>query len=585
MGCHPYAQRRLRRADGLPFAPCQTESNAPLFRGGKGCLTGPVAATGTHKGLPLLRGRPERGKQERREAVLNCNVHEKFLYEGLTFDDVLLIPAKSDVLPSMIDLGTNVTKKIRLNIPVMSAAMDTVTESRMAIAMAREGGIGVIHKNMTIERAGRRRSTRSSAAKTASSSTPSSSRPTISCHDAHELMAQIPYLRRAHLPSSGKLVGILTNRDLRFHDRLFNRPIYRRHDQGKPGHRARWAPRWSRRKQILAKHKHRKAAHRGRKRHAARASSPSRTSKRRCSTPTPPRTRTAACSAPRPSASPRTCSSAPRALVDARGGCRWCLTPPTATPRGIHRHAVRKIKKRLSRMLPLIAGNVATAAAPRADLIEAGADAVKVGIGPGSICTTRVVAGIGVPQITAIYDCAAGAPTGTASPSLPTAASSTPATLSRPSAAGRQRRHGRLASWPAARRAPATRKSTRAAASRSIAAWAPWPPWPTGQQGPLLPGGQQRSWCPRAWRAACPTRARCRTPSTSSWAALRSGMGYCGCATIQELQRERPVHPHHRRRPQGEPSARHLHHQRSPQLLCNSPVKTESGLSGKGDEI
>ena len=84
--------------------------------------------------------------------MLNCNFHEKFPFEGLTFDDVLLIPAKSDVLPNMIDLGTNVTKKIRLNIPVMSAAMDTVTEARMAIGVAREGGIGVIHKNMSIER-------------------------------------------------------------------------------------------------------------------------------------------------------------------------------------------------------------------------------------------------------------------------------------------------------------------------------------------------------------------------------------------------------------------------------------------------
>ena len=146
--------------------------------------------------------------------MLNCNVHEKFLYEGLTFDDVLLIPAKSDVLPSMIDLGTNVTKKIRLNIPVMSAAMDTVTEARMAIGVAREGGIGVIHKNMSIER----QADEVDKVKRSENGVivnPFYLSPDNTVQEAEELMGKY---RISGVPicEQGVLVGILTNRDLRF---------------------------------------------------------------------------------------------------------------------------------------------------------------------------------------------------------------------------------------------------------------------------------------------------------------------------------------------------------------------------------
>ena len=146
--------------------------------------------------------------------MLNCNFHEKFPFEGLTFDDVLLIPAKSDVLPNMIDLGTNVTKKIRLNIPVMSAAMDTVTEARMAIGVAREGGIGVIHKNMSIER----QADEVDKVKRSENGVivnPFYLSPDNTVQEAEELMGKY---RISGVPicEKGVLVGILTNRDLRF---------------------------------------------------------------------------------------------------------------------------------------------------------------------------------------------------------------------------------------------------------------------------------------------------------------------------------------------------------------------------------
>ena len=147
--------------------------------------------------------------------MVNQDASQKFVKQGLTFDDVLLIPAASDVLPADVDLHTKLTKKIRLNIPLISAAMDTVTEYRMAIAIAREGGIGVIHKNMSIEPAGRAGGHGQALARTASSPTPSGWPRATRLAEADELMAKY---RISGVPicDNGKLIGIITNRDMKF---------------------------------------------------------------------------------------------------------------------------------------------------------------------------------------------------------------------------------------------------------------------------------------------------------------------------------------------------------------------------------
>ena len=146
--------------------------------------------------------------------MLNCNYNEKFVKEGLTFDDVLLIPAKSDVTPNMIDLKTNLTKNIKLNTPIMTSAMDTVTESRMAIAIAREGGIGIIHKNMSIEQ----QVDEVDKVKRSENGVivnPFFLSPQDSVFDADALMGKYK-ISGVPVVENGKLVGILTNRDLRF---------------------------------------------------------------------------------------------------------------------------------------------------------------------------------------------------------------------------------------------------------------------------------------------------------------------------------------------------------------------------------
>lgn len=322
---------------------------------------------------------------------------EKFNQLGLTFDDVLLVPAKSDVLPREVEVSTYLTKNIKLNIPFMSSGMDTVTEAKMAIAMAREGGIGVIHKNMPIDRQANeidkvKRSEHGIIVD------PIFLSPNNLLQDAHDLMEKY-HISGVPITEKDKLVGIITNRDLRFetdlsrkirecmtHEHLITAPVGTSPEEAK---------------ELLRKHRIEKLP-----------------------------------------------------LIDADGNLKGLITikdiekaqkyPNSAKDQkgrllvaaaiGVghdmmerveavvaakvdvlvvdtaHGHsqgvldAVRKIKGAYPEV-EVIAGNVATAEATR-DLIEAGADAIKVGIGPGSICTTRVIAGIGVPQITAVYNCA-----------------------------------------------------------------------------------------------------------------------------------------------------------------------------------
>ena len=327
-------------------------------------------------------------------------LYEKFGPEALTFDDVLLVPDHSEVLPKDVEISTNLTRNIRLNIPIISSGMDTVTEARMAIAMAREGGLGIIHKNMSIERQAEevdkvKRSEHGIIVD------PIFLGPDNRLQDAHNLMERYR-ISGVPITENGRLIGIITNRDLRFEtdltqkisdcmtqEHLITAPVGTSLEEAK---------------KILGKHRIEKLP-----------------------------------------------------LIDADGNLKGLITIkdiekaqkyPNSAKDGkgrllaaaavgvgadlmdrldalvaakvdiivvdtAHGHskgvldAVRKIKQAYP-AIELIAGNIATAQATNA-LIEAGADAVKVGMGPGSICTTRVIAGIGVPQITAIYNCSQAA--------------------------------------------------------------------------------------------------------------------------------------------------------------------------------
>lgn len=324
----------------------------------------------------------------------------KFAKEGLTFDDVLLVPSKSEVLPRDVSLKVNLTEKIALNIPVISAGMDTVTEAEMAIAMARQGGLGVIHKNMSIEQ----QADQVDKVKRSESGVitdPFFLTPEQQVFDAEHLMGKyrISGVPIVNNNEEQKLVGILTNRDLRFiqdysikisdvmtKENLVTAPVGTTLDEAE---------------KILQQHKIEKLPlvddegvlkglitikdiekviefpnsakdERGRLLVGAAVGVTGDTMKR---------------------VEMLVKSHVDVIVVDtAHGHSKGVLD------------TVREIRNAYPD-LAIIAGNVATAEATK-DLIEAGADIVKVGIGPGSICTTRVVAGVGVPQITAVYDCA-----------------------------------------------------------------------------------------------------------------------------------------------------------------------------------
>ena len=324
--------------------------------------------------------------------------NSKFVKEGLTFDDVLLIPAESNVLPADVSLETQLTKNIRLNIPVMTAAMDTVTESRMAIAIAREGGLGVIHKNMTIEEQVKEVD-RVKRSENGIISNPIFLGPDNYVYEAENIMHSYRISGVPIVVDGGKLVGILTNRDLRFlsdynikisevmtKENLVTAPFGTTLDEAKL---------------ILMKHKIEKLPlidENG----LLKGLVTIKDIEKAVQYP----------SSARDSEGRLLCAAALGATADvldraaplvAAGVDAFVLDSAHGHSQNILK-AVSKVKAAFPNV-SLIAGNVATAEATKA-LIEAGADCVKVGIGPGSICTTRIVAGIGVPQITAIYDCA-----------------------------------------------------------------------------------------------------------------------------------------------------------------------------------
>lgn len=322
----------------------------------------------------------------------------KFDKEGLTFDDVLLVPRKSEVLPKEVSVSTRLSDQVKLNIPLISAGMDTVTESALAIAIAREGGLGIIHKNMPIEQQAEEVD-RVKRSESGVITNPFSLTPDHLVSDAEEVMSKfrisgVPIVNEAH-----KLVGILTNRDLRFvhdysikisevmtRDDLVTAPVGTTLQEAEG---------------ILQKHKIEKL---------------------------PLVDQQGILKGLITIKDIEKAIQFPNAAKDAQGrllvGAAVGISKDTfdrtdalvkagvdvITVDSAHGHhinileAVAELRKRYPE-LTIIAGNVATGEATRA-LIEAGASVVKVGIGPGSICTTRVIAGIGVPQITAVYDCA-----------------------------------------------------------------------------------------------------------------------------------------------------------------------------------
>ena len=323
----------------------------------------------------------------------------KFVKEGLTFDDVLLIPAESDVLPNEVDLSTYLTKNIKLNIPLMTSAMDTVTESNMAIAIAREGGIGVIHKNMTIED----QATEVDKVKRSENGVitdPFFLYPQNTAQDAENLMRKYKISGVPICEEDGTLVGILTNRDMRFMTDYSVKIA----DVMTPKEKlvtAMSGTTLEEAKKILMASKVEKLPlvdKNGKLTGLVTIKDIEKSLKY-------PNTA-------RDSQDRLLCAAAigitgdmldrAKALVDAHVDA-LVLDSAHGHSKNIMK-AVDTVKNAFPQ-ISLIAGNVATAEATEA-LIKAGSDAVKVGIGPGSICTTRVVAGIGVPQITAIYDSA-----------------------------------------------------------------------------------------------------------------------------------------------------------------------------------
>ena len=323
--------------------------------------------------------------------------NDKFVRMGLTFDDVLLIPAESNILPADINLHTRLTRKITLNIPVVSAAMDTVTESRMAIALAREGGLGIIHKNMSIG-AQAEQVDMVKRSENGVITNPFFLGPGHTLAEADELMAKF---RISGVPicDNGKLIGIITNRDMKFEtdmsqliDNVMTKENLVTAPEGTTLQEAR---------EILRRHKIEKL--------------PIVDSEYRLKGLITIKDIDKAQVYPNSARDEKgrlmvgaaigvTADVLDRvaALVEA-GADVLCLDSAHG-----HSQNILNCVKRIKSLYPdvqLIAGNVATAEGTRA-LIEAGADCVKIGIGPGSICTTRVVAGIGVPQITAVYDAA-----------------------------------------------------------------------------------------------------------------------------------------------------------------------------------
>ncbi|PWJ47657.1 IMP dehydrogenase [Faecalicatena contorta] len=320
----------------------------------------------------------------------------KIIGEGITFDDVLLVPAYSEVIPNQVDLSTYLTKKIRLNIPMMSAGMDTVTEHRMAIAMARQGGIGIIHKNMSIEQQAEEVD-KVKRSENGVITDPFYLSPEHTLEDANNLMSKFR-ISGVPITEGKKLVGIITNRDLKFEEDFSKKIKESMTSEGLIT--AREGITLEEAKKILAKARKEKLPIVDAEGNL-KGLITIKDIEKQIKYPLSAKDEQGRLLCGAAIGITANCLERVEALVNAK--------VDVVVMDSAHGHSenvlrtVNMVKERYPD-LQIIAGNVATGEATKA-LIEAGVDAVKVGIGPGSICTTRVVAGIGVPQITAVMNC------------------------------------------------------------------------------------------------------------------------------------------------------------------------------------
>ncbi len=457
--------------------------------------------------------------------MLNMEYNEKFAKEGLTFDDVLLIPAESHVLPSEVDFTTQLTRTIKLNAPILTAAMDTVTESDMAIAIAREGGVGIIHKNMGIEDQADQvdRVKRSENGVIAN---PFFLSPDNLVREADEIMGNFR-ISGVPIVEDGKLVGIITNRDMRFmEDSDFDQPVKNVMTKGKLV----TAPVGTTLKQaqeILREHRIEKL--------------PLVDDNMRLKGLITIKDIEKAVRYPnsaRDASGRLLCGAAIGATQDVLERVAALIEAQVdlVVLDSAHGHnsgviqAVNKVKKAYPN-LQVIAGNIATAEGAKA-LIDAGADCVKVGIGPGSICTTRVVAGIGVPQITAIFDAATEA----SKHGIPVIAD------------GGIKYSGDLVKALAAGGAAVMLGSMVAGCKEAPGEYELY----QGRQFKVYRGmgslgamgkgssdryfqGEQKKFVPEGVEGRVPYKGPLADTVFQLLGGLRSGMGYTGCANIQEL--------------------------------------------------
>ena len=457
--------------------------------------------------------------------MLNMKYEDKFVKEGLTFDDVLLIPAESNVLPSQVDFSTQLTKTIRLNAPLLTAAMDTVTESDMAIAIAREGGIGIIHKNMTIERQADQVD-RVKRSENGVIVNPFFLSPDNLVREADEIMGRFK-ISGVPICQDGILVGIITNRDMRFMEGDdFDQPI----KNVMTKENLVTAPVGTTLKEaqgILRKHRIEKLPLVDDQMHL-KGLITIKDIEKAVRYPNSARDKGGRLLCGAAIGATKDVLDRVAALVEAQ--------VDVVTLDSAHGHnngvldAVRLVKKHYPD-LQVIAGNVATAEGTKA-LIDAGADCVKVGIGPGSICTTRVVAGIGVPQITAVYDAATEA----SKHGIPVIAD------------GGIKYSGDIVKALAAGGAAVMLGSMVAGCAEAPGEYELY----QGRQFKVYRGmgslgamnqgsgdryfqGEQKKFVPEGVEGRVPYKGPLADTVFQLLGGLRSGMGYTGCGTIQEL--------------------------------------------------
>ena len=457
--------------------------------------------------------------------MVNTNPAEKFVKEGLTFDDVLLIPRKSDITPNMAQLGTRLTNRIRLQIPLMSAAMDTVTEANLAIAIAREGGVGVIHKNMSVDEQVDN-VLRVKRSENGVIRNPFYLSPDNFVYEAEQLMSKYRISGVPICVDDQKLVGIITNRDMRFltdfnikisevmtKDGLVTAP------EGTTLEEA---------QELLKRHKIEKLPIVDENyrlkglitikdiEKASRYPNSAKDAQGRL-----------LCGA----AIGVTKNMLERAGALLNVGADFLVLDSAHGDSQNILNAIASVKEEYPEA-QLIAGNIATADAAR-DLISAGADAIKVGIGPGSICTTRIVAGIGVPQITAIYDAASVA----ANHNIPVIADGGikySGDLTKAIAAGADViMIGSL--FAGCEESPG---DTEIYQGRSFKVYRGM-----GSISAMAKGSKDRYFqenaaklVPEGVEGRVPYKGPLSDTVFQLLGGLRSGMGYCGCRTVEELQ-------------------------------------------------